>query len=321
MRTSRRLLVALLYAWHLLAPKAADAQEAEGSGQEGAFAQGNLTDLDRRMRQDVWDPWWEKRYGLDFEGVPSPTRTEPTRTEMTFEGEVRPVPAGTALLLRSWFAQYDLDSSLNTYKEEWLFREGDEGGATFWMPMRGDIAAAFRGILKQGDRVTVGALYVGALVSKGEMETTFSIVRMEPITDHWDRYRPGTLQAIVERESLGLGSADGYYLAGDPSPTRATLIFVGQVRPIREDVKQLMDRSMLLQRYEGRRPAYDEEWLFREGQTNYWLPVQAMTAESMREVVKPGDPVTVWVQYWGAILSGGRKTWVFPMFKTVSYDR
>ena len=316
MRTLRRFLVALLHAWLLLAPKAADAQEAEGSGQWGAFAQGNLTDFDRRMRQNVWDSGWGERDGLNIAAVPSPTRTE-----MTFEGKVRPVPAGTALLLRSWFAQYDLDSSLNTYKEEWLFREGDEGGATFWMPMRGDVAAAFRDILKQGDRVTVGALYVGALVSKGEMETTFSIVRLEPITDHWDRYRPGTLQAIVERESLGLGSADGHYLGGDPSPTRATLIFVGQVRPIREDVKQLMEFSMMLQQHEGRRPAYDEEWLFREGQTNYWLPVQAMTAESMREVVKPGDPVTVWVQYWGAILSGGRKTWVFPMFKTVSYDR
>jgi hypothetical protein len=316
MRTSRRLWVALLYAWLLLAPTAADAQEAEGSGDWGAFTEVSLTDFDRRMRQNVWDSGWGERDGLNIAAVPLPTRTE-----MTFEGEARPVPPGTALLLRSWFAQHDLDSSLNNYKEEWLFREGDEGGATFWMPIRGDIAAVLRGTLKQGDRVTIGALYVGALVSKGEMETSFSIVRLEPITDHWDRYRPGTLQAIVERVSPGLGSADGYYLAGDSSPTRATLNFVGQVRPIREDVKQLMDRSLLLQRYEGRRPAYDEEWLFREGQTNYWLPVQAMTAESMREVVKPGDPVTVWVQYWGAILSGGRKTWVFPMFKTVSYDR
>ena len=66
--------------------------------------------------------------------------------------------------------------------------------------------------------------------------------------------------------------------------------------------------------------SYQEDWLFREGTLELWLPVQAETAASMREDVHSGDSLDVWVQWFGAVRRDNKTMWVFPVMKAESVD-
>jgi hypothetical protein len=66
---------------------------------------------------------------------------------------------------------------------------------------------------------------------------------------------------------------------------------------------------------------YLEEWLFREGAFQHWLPVQAVTAESMAPVLMKGDSVTLWVQWFGAVTRAKHTTWVFPVMRAETFRR
>lgn len=140
----------------------------------------------------------------------------------------------------------------------------------------------------------------------------------------WDRYQTGTLTAIVERhraltDTIG-GAAQKFFIMTQTFPTRATLIFAGTVRPIAEDDRQLLVRWAKTMRIDTSLVLdYREEWLFREGQAEYWLPFQEETAESMRPVVQKGDSVTVWAQFFGGVKRGSHTSWVFPVMRSQSY--
>lgn len=141
----------------------------------------------------------------------------------------------------------------------------------------------------------------------------------------WDRYAPGSLDAIIQRHIASIDTSRGdvpsFVVSHQTLPTRATLIFEGGRRPIPPDdlrVLVMWARGFGIDTARIYRD-YLEEWLFREGAIQHWLPVQAVTAESMTPVLMKGDSVTLWVQWFGAITRAKRTTWVFPVMRAQSF--
>jgi hypothetical protein len=140
----------------------------------------------------------------------------------------------------------------------------------------------------------------------------------------WERYAPGKLTSIIDRHRAEIDTskrnARSFVVSTVGFPTKATLIFAGQTRPIPADHWRLL---VMWARGVGidttRLAFYREEWLFREDTVEHWLPLQQETAESMRTVVAKGDTVTVWAQWFGAVTRGGRTTWLFPVMRAETY--
>jgi hypothetical protein len=142
----------------------------------------------------------------------------------------------------------------------------------------------------------------------------------------WDRYKPGSLNAIISRHVGSIDTTRGdipaFVVSAQTFPTRTTLVFGGQVRPIPpDDLRVLVMWARSAQVDTNRVKEYQEEWLFLEDTVAHWLPVQPGTAASMRSVVSSGDSVQVWVQWFGAITRARRTTWVFPVMQAESSQR
>ena len=140
----------------------------------------------------------------------------------------------------------------------------------------------------------------------------------------WDRYQPGSMQAIIARESPVIEqdtlAAPRFFVTAQTFPRYSTVIFLGKVRPIAADHRQILTMWARSVRMDTTRVLeYEEEWLVREDTLQLWLPVQAATASSMRGVVKSGDSLTVWVQWFGGVRRNNRTSWVFPVMRTQSY--
>jgi hypothetical protein len=140
----------------------------------------------------------------------------------------------------------------------------------------------------------------------------------------WDGYRRGTLTAVVEQHRSSVdtisGAAQNFVISAKTFPTRATLVFAGTVRPIAGRNRELMLQwAKTMSMDTALAMAFREEWLFREGKAEYWLPFQTETAESMREFVQAGDSVMVWARFFGAVRIGNRTSWVFPVMRSQSY--
>jgi hypothetical protein len=290
--------------------------QTSGTGASGgalSVSEGTLTDLDARARSSTPPD------GITLSLVPTLTLVR-----AVFEGETRQTSQAMTSILSGWFVVHQIDPAQLTFPEEWLFREGS---SRFWVPMESGAAAALRPQLVGGEEVALTVAYFGASRSDGDIVSIFPAFQAElearggeasEDDAGWESFKPGTIREIVELEGQNLST--DFTLSGWTFPTRATLRFEGETRPISPPIAQLIAYWLGMLGEDAGRLQFDEEWLFREGQTNYWLPVQPVTADSMRPVVKKGDIVTVYFRYAGVYKAGGRENWVFPVMKTVSYE-
>ena len=135
----------------------------------------------------------------------------------------------------------------------------------------------------------------------------------------WDRYTPGRLRTIVDahRDAIAEGALGGpadsvRFVSAEDFPTEAKLLFVGETRPLPR-----LKREFLVEwlRFIGKDTAtaqlYAEELLFREDSAEYWLPVQKGMPEWVRENVQPGQLVSTFVMFLGALRIPGKLEWMF----------
>lgn len=136
---------------------------------------------------------------------------------------------------------------------------------------------------------------------------------------NYDAYRPGTLQGLIDRNTASV-TADtqpgrpSIAISGHSFPTRVRVIYLGQRRPL------VAERRLLLAGWaRGIRgdssiaDAYVNEYLFREGDREHWLAVQKVLEPSMAQELKAGDPVALYVAWFGAHHAGAEITWLFSV--------
>ena len=134
----------------------------------------------------------------------------------------------------------------------------------------------------------------------------------------WDRYKPGSVGAIMAQEREGvltqfsLGPGHHTVISGASFPTRATVEFLDSSRatpPGRIAVLEAWAKSLHIN--VDVHSLLTTELLFREDSLRLWLPVQAVLVPSFRTELGRSDFVTLFVGYVGAEGQGSAIDWVF----------
>ena len=133
-----------------------------------------------------------------------------------------------------------------------------------------------------------------------------------------DQFRAGTLNGIARshlpavQEAAADTSKPGLVFTYETFPTKAPVRFQGTTRSIRRETRDFIAGWLHTFRGDTTLAAiFTEEWLFRDGDVDYWLPVQTETAESMRRRVRKGDLVWVYTRWIGARVERGQIHWMF----------
>lgn len=93
------------------------------------------------------------------------------------------------------------------------------------------------------------------------------------------------------------------FISFDLFHSRVKVQFTGQQRPLSQDHQEMIKMWGKLQNIGKKQTSlYENEFLFKEGDKEYWIPVQKKVAEAMLKEIKADDMITLFV-----IHVGGRK--------------
>ena len=133
----------------------------------------------------------------------------------------------------------------------------------------------------------------------------------------WDAYRPGTIGHIIELRDSSIHATPTnqlptWIMPGNQFPTRAVVMYTGDSRPIDETRREIIRRwALSFGRDSSIAALYSREFLFKEGQQEFWLPVQDKVASFFPRELQPGRAVTLYVAWLGAYYAGRDITWAF----------
>ena len=133
----------------------------------------------------------------------------------------------------------------------------------------------------------------------------------------WDRYQPGTLQAIIQLHdssvrAIGVSNRPNWVVSAKDFATRARVVFGDKSRPtdsLRTQVIRFWLRSAQLDTANVQ--SFAREYLFREGGQELWIPVQNQVAAFFPKELRQGQVITVYALWLGAHYAGGDITWAF----------
>jgi len=131
------------------------------------------------------------------------------------------------------------------------------------------------------------------------------------------RYQPGTLQAVTAQHDSAVRDvpsniAEHWAISADDFARRVQVTYTGQHRPI-DPVRQELLRQWArgFNRDSSIIAIFQNEYLFREGQVDYWLPVQNVLEEPLAQEAKPDQVIELYVMFIGAHFAHGQLTWLF----------
>lgn len=123
----------------------------------------------------------------------------------------------------------------------------------------------------------------------------------------YSQYQPGRLAEIVETERAAAGTVTGYVITGDTRPTRVRVEYLGRSRRLSDERLAVWENFLKSRRMnEGLVNLLEKEWTFREGDQEYWLPVQQQVAAFFEKELKTGDSVDLFVSYIGGLSENGQ---------------
>jgi hypothetical protein len=123
------------------------------------------------------------------------------------------------------------------------------------------------------------------------------------------------MRAKREVDSATLASMDdkpSEHFLPTQYPTLAALVYTGQSRPISPIPRSLISawgRSFM--RDSTMADDFHREYLFKEGKTPFWLPVQDKVASFFPKEVRPGQQINLYVMLLAGYDYGGKMTWGF----------
>ncbi|MBC7901691.1 MAG: hypothetical protein H7070_16750 [Saprospiraceae bacterium] len=144
-----------------------------------------------------------------------------------------------------------------------------------------------------------------------------------------NKYKPRTLSEIIE---LNRKATDGIlktakleekngFIGIDPFYSKVRVEYIGTPRPISDNHLGLITTWSKLQQVNKKfTRLYETEYLFKEGDAEYWIPLQKQIAESMNNELKLGDALTLFVIYVGAEKEKNSKQFE-SLFLSTAYEK
>ena len=135
----------------------------------------------------------------------------------------------------------------------------------------------------------------------------------------WDRYQPGSIQAIIARErgdvmaSIRRGFVPLTRVSAVAFPTRASVQYEDSTRlTSAEHLAVLTAWAKSLKLGVDVATVFKAEALFREDSVLFWIPIQAVLIEPLRNELRRGDRLMLYVGYAGAQATDSTTIeWVF----------
>lgn len=130
--------------------------------------------------------------------------------------------------------------------------------------------------------------------------------------DPWAKYTPGKLSEVIKAQTFPNMQNEGGVDMGS-HPLKARVIYSGKSRPIPSDKKSLIKFWMQSYRYsEEILKMFDEEFLFLEDSTEYWLPVQNVLIPHFKKEIREGESVDLFAAWIGITFAEpGKRQHVF----------
>ena len=104
-----------------------------------------------------------------------------------------------------------------------------------------------------------------------------------------------------------------FVFRGTTLPSAVQLTYTSELRPLSAERKKFIETwARSYYRNTGYANLYTAEYLFKEGNDDYWLPVQKGVARYFDEELKKGDPVDLYLISPGGLrVDKGKTIWIF----------
>ena len=127
---------------------------------------------------------------------------------------------------------------------------------------------------------------------------------------NYDRYKLRTLSELVEINSstpIDDSAKKHILISGDWFHSRVRLKYIGTSKPISptgNEILRAWQKSFKIP--EKTVKLFEREFLFKECERDFWLPVQKQISEHFSKELEPGDMVTIYLFFAGGIKTKGK---------------
>ncbi|MGH9765859.1 MAG: hypothetical protein ACREAB_00375 [Blastocatellia bacterium] len=142
--------------------------------------------------------------------------------------------------------------------------------------------------------------------------------------DPWKKYQPRILDQIIKLHAtkvldnpevlMTFSDGSAAVLTRDSFPSKVKITYTGQSRSIPQKRKELV-KDWVTTTYGANREEYvklfDTEFLFIEDSVEYWLPIQSQLIQPLKDELKKGEEVILYVAWIGARKESDKIDWVF----------
>lgn len=118
----------------------------------------------------------------------------------------------------------------------------------------------------------------------------------------WEIFQPRTLKEVMAITTKAVRPEDHMFLADNQLESRVEVVFTGKSRPLSKGRKSFIEIwfGMLRTKQKHLAELYDQEYLYTEGETEYWLPTQRPITKYFDKELKPGDKMDLYLISIGA---------------------
>ena len=136
----------------------------------------------------------------------------------------------------------------------------------------------------------------------------------------WKDFERRTLPELIktnEREELEnirqFPDQNQFVFRGTTLPSAVQLTYTGESRQLSAERKKFIETwARSYYRNTGYANLYTAEYLFKDGNEDYWLPVQKGVAQYFVEELKKGEPVDLYLISPGGLrVDKGKTVWIF----------
>jgi len=123
----------------------------------------------------------------------------------------------------------------------------------------------------------------------------------------WEIFKPRTLKEVISITTKAVRPDDSMFLAENQLESKVAVVFTGKSRPITEARKTFIGEWFGMLRSDQKELAglYDREYLYKEGDAEYWLPTSKPITKYFDKELKSGDKMDLYLISIGAYRSDG----------------
>ena len=118
----------------------------------------------------------------------------------------------------------------------------------------------------------------------------------------WGAFKPRSLKEVISVTTKAVKPDDSMFFAQNQLESKVEVVFTGKSRPIIESRKSFINLWFGMLRSDQKKLAelYEREYLYREGESEYWLPTSSPITKYFDKELKPGDKMDLYLISIGA---------------------